>query len=176
MKDSKKSKEMKIPPIPTGYVIDHMNVATAFKAGKILRLTDYVESHGNKSIVSAVMNVESKRVPGGRKDILKIENRELDPSEVDKIALLSPYATLNKIRDYKVVEKRKVKLPNHLIDLVKCPNETCISNPKTCEDGSVRKEPIPYRFDVLDNKKPVIRCYYCEKELDRDEIYKNLIF
>jgi len=151
-------KELKIQPIKNGTVIDHI---TAGSAVKVLHILGIPKS--STSIVSVAMNVRSKY---GKKDIVKVENRELDPNEVDKIALISPKATINIIRDYEVAEKHRVKLPDEVRGIVKCSNPTCISN---------SKEPVKSRFIVL-NKDPIeIRCYYCEREPDEDDIIERII-
>lgn len=140
-------KELKIQPIKNGTVIDHI---TAGNALKVLRILGIPKTHS--SIVSIVMNVNSRM---GKKDIVKVENRELDPHEVDKIALIAPKATINIIRDYEVAEKYRVKLPDEIIGIVRCSNPTCVSN---------AREPVKPRF-IVKNKDPlVIRCYYCERE------------
>lgn len=142
-------KPMKIPRIKNGTVIDHITAANAIK---VLRILDIPQQQG--STVSVAINVKSKM---GKKDIVKVENREIAHTEVDKIALIAPKATINIIRKYEVKEKHKVKLPNELIGIAKCSNPTCISN---------REEPVQSRFIVLDKDKPRIRCYYCEREPD----------
>jgi aspartate carbamoyltransferase regulatory subunit len=142
-------KPMKIPRIKNGTVIDHI---TAGNAIKVLHILNIPQQQG--SIVSVAINVKSHM---GKKDIVKIENREIAHQEVDKIALIAPKATINIIRDYDVKEKHKVKLPNELIGIATCSNPTCISN------GG---EPVQSRFIVVDKEKPRIRCYYCEREPD----------
>jgi len=143
-------KELKIQPIKNGTVIDHITPRNALKVLKILKIPENVSD----SIVSAVMNVESKR---GRKDIVKIENRELKASEVDKIALIAPNATINIIRDYEVAEKHHVVVPDEIVGIVKCANPNCISN---------SKEPIQPRFIVKSREPLRIKCFYCERELE----------
>ncbi len=140
-------KELKIQPIKNGTVIDHI---TAGNAVKVLHILGIPKS--STSIVSVAMNVTSKF---GKKDIVKVENRELDPNEVDKIALISPKATINIIRDYEVAEKHRVKLPNEVVGIVRCSNPTCVSN---------SNEPVKSRFIVLDKDPIQIKCYYCERE------------
>ena len=142
-------KPMKIPRIKNGTVIDHI---TAGNAIKVLHILNIPQQQG--SIVSVAINVKSQM---GKKDIVKIENREIARQEVDKIALIAPKATINIIRDYKVAEKHKVILPNELVGIATCSNPTCISN------GG---EPVQSRFIVVDKEKPRIRCYYCEREPD----------
>jgi len=142
-------KPMKIPRIKNGTVIDHI---TAGNAVKVLRILDIPQKQS--FTVSVAINVKSKL---GKKDIVKVENREIAHTEVDKIALIAPKATINIIREYEVAEKHKVELPDTLIGIAKCSNPTCISN------GG---EPVESRFIVLDKEKPRIQCYYCDREPD----------
>jgi len=144
-----KKKELKIPRIKDGTVIDHIPPGNAIKVLHILGIP-----HSSSSVVSVAMNVRSKM---GKKDIVKVENRELDRHEVDKIALIAPKATINIIRDYEVAKKHRVELPDEIIGIVKCSNPTCISN---------SKEPVKSRFKVINKDPPRIRCYYCEREPD----------
>jgi len=141
-------KELKVQPIKEGTVIDHISPGNALKVLKILGLIEKQP----ESIISIAINVVGKR---GKKDIVKIENRELDPKEVDKIALIAPNATINIIRDYKVIEKRKVNIPDEIVGIVKCENPNCISN---------TKEPIEPKFIVKSREPLKIKCYYCERE------------
>lgn len=140
-------KELKVSPIKNGTVIDHIPAGRAVKVLHIMKIPE-----STSSVVSVAMNVPSKL---GKKDIVKVENRELDPKELDKIALLAPKATINIIRDYEVAKKYKVQLPTQIVDLVKCANPTCVSN---------ANEPIPSRFHVIAGDPPRIKCYYCERE------------
>ncbi|HDD57174.1 MAG TPA: aspartate carbamoyltransferase regulatory subunit [Thermoplasmatales archaeon] len=152
-----KKKELKIPLIKDGTVIDHI---TAGQAVKVLHILGIPEKTLD-SIVSVVMNVKSKI---GKKDIVKVENRELKPEEVNKIALIAPKATINIIRDYEVAKKYKVDLPEEIVGIVRCPNPNCISN---------TREPVESRFRVI-SKDPIrIKCYYCERE--PDNIADNII-
>ena len=140
-------KELKVPRIKDGTVIDHITAGNAVKVLHILGIPK-----GTSSIVSVAMNVKSKF---GKKDIVKVENRELDPHEVDKIALIAPKATINFIRDYEVAKKYKVKLSDEIVGIVTCSNPTCVSN---------AKEPVKSRFKVITKDPPRIKCYYCERE------------
>ena len=142
-------KELKVPRIKNGTVIDHITAGNAVKVLHILGIPN-----ASSSIVSVAMNVKSKL---GRKDIVKVENRELDPNEVNKIALIAPKATINFIRDYEVAKKHKVQLPDEIIGIVSCSNPTCVSN---------AKEPVKSRFKIISKDPPQIKCYYCEREPD----------
>jgi len=140
-------RELKIPLIKNGTVIDHITAGNAVKVLHILGIP-----HTSNSVVSVAINVKSKT---GKKDIVKIENRELDPHEVDKIALIAPKATINIIRDYEVAEKHRVNISDEVVGIVKCSNPTCISN---------SREPVKSRFIVIKKDPLRIKCYYCERE------------
>jgi len=140
-------KELKVTPIKDGTVIDHITPGHALKVLHVLKIPETTSS-----VVSILMNVNGKK---GKKDIVKIENRELDPKELDKIALIAPKATINIIREYDVVKKHTVELPNEVVGLTKCSNPTCISN---------AREPVESRFHVVSRDPLRIKCYYCERE------------
>jgi aspartate carbamoyltransferase regulatory subunit len=140
-------KELKVTPIKDGTVIDHITPGRALKVLRVLKIPE-----STASVVSVLMNVNGKK---GKKDIVKIENRELDPKEVDKIALIAPKATINIIRDFEVIKKHKVQLPSEVVGLTKCSNPTCISN---------AREPVESRFQVITKDPLRIKCYYCERE------------
>jgi len=142
-------KELKVTPIKNGTVIDHIPPGLALKVLHVLKIPETASS-----AISVAMNVKSKM---GKKDIVKIENKELDKREVNKISLIAPKATINIIRDYEVVKKHRVQLPNEIIGIVKCSNPTCISN---------SREPVESRFIVVSKDPPHIKCYYCERETE----------
>jgi aspartate carbamoyltransferase regulatory subunit len=149
-------KELKVRKIEQGTVIDHIKAGCAFSVLRILQLIDY------KGTLSVLSNVPSRKL--GQKDIIKIEGRELNPEEVDKIALIAPKATINIIRNFKVVRKEKVKLPSVIRGIVKCVNPTCISN---------QKEPIEPMF-VVEREEPLrLRCHYCRRTLEREDVLEQ---
>ena len=78
----------------------------------------------------------------------------------DKFAMIAPNIILNIIRDYEVVEKKTVTLPDELIGLVKCNNPKCITN----------NEPMHSRFHVIDKEKGTIKCHYCERKINKEDI------
>jgi len=143
-------KELKVTPIKNGTVIDHIESGRAFK---ILRIIGVMEEEV-KSTVSVLMHVKSKST--GWKDIVKVEDRELLPSEVDKIALISSRVTINIIRNFNVEKKYRPTVPDQVIGLMKCSNPNCISNKE--------REPIETRFTVISKEPLRIKCYYCERE------------
>ena len=113
--------ELKIKAIENGTVIDHITANKALHILKILGLPDSETKN-----VTVAMNVSSKEI--GRKDILKIENRELDHTELNQIALIAPKATINIIRNFEPVKKHKIILPDKITSILKCTNPKCITN------------------------------------------------
>ncbi|MCJ7606459.1 MAG: aspartate carbamoyltransferase regulatory subunit [Thermoplasmata archaeon] len=150
-------KEFKVTPIRNGTVIDHIDVGMALKVLRIIG----VDASVNYT-VSVLMHVPSKK--GGWKDIVKIEDRELDPSELDKIALVSSDATINIIRDYNVAEKFVVEVPDRVKGIMKCSNPGCITS---------RNEPVEPEF-IVESKKPIaLKCVYCDRLTTK--VAENLI-
>jgi len=138
-----------ISQIRNGTVIDHI---TAGEALNVLRILGIVGTTQER--LSIATNVSSGKV--GRKDIVKVENRELCQEEVDRIALIAPRATINIIRNYAVYEKTGVQIPELLRGVIRCPNPECISN---------THEPIESRFAVNDG---MLRCEYCDWRINRN--------
>ncbi|NLI73686.1 MAG: aspartate carbamoyltransferase regulatory subunit [Euryarchaeota archaeon] len=140
-------KEFRVTPIRNGTVIDHIDCGQALKVLRIIGINDSVQY-----TVSVLLHVPSKK--DGWKDIIKVEDRELDAKEVDKISLIAPHATINIIRDFNVAEKFTVKMPEVAKGIVKCGNPNCITN---------MNEPVETEF-VIESKDPtVLRCLYCDR-------------
>ncbi len=135
--------------IRNGTVIDHIDCGEALNVVKILGITGTTQE-----ALSIATNVQSRDI--GRKDIVKLTNRELSKEEVDRIALISPRATINIVRNFKVCEKKGVEIPREIVGIVKCPNPGCISN---------TNEPIDSKFEVLPKG---LRCHYCDWMITRD--------
>ena len=151
--------ETKIPPIRNGTVIDHIANGQSLNVLKILG----VNEHNIDSVISIGMHVPSTKTDGW-KDVIKVEDRELDHATVGKIALIAPDATISIIRDYYIAEKFKVRLDDHIIGLAKCSNPNCITN---------RGEPVVPEFQVEDRNPPKLRCVYCDRILTN--ISENLL-
>jgi aspartate carbamoyltransferase regulatory subunit len=151
-----KKPELKVKPIKDGTVIDHITATKSLYVLRILGLPD------GETSVSLAINVASSN--GGKKDIVKIENRELDNDELDQIALISPNATINIIRNYDIVSKAQVTLREELESIIKCTNPKCISN---------TDEPIKSKFYVIKKDPILIRCHYCERLISENEINKQ---
>ncbi|MCD6301180.1 MAG: aspartate carbamoyltransferase regulatory subunit [Staphylothermus sp.] len=152
-------KTLIVSKIKNGIVIDHIPAGKALNVLKVLGLRG---TEGYR--ISLVMNVESKKL--GRKDIVKIENKYLSKQELNLIALIAPTATINVIKDYEVVEKYKVSLPNVVTGLIKCPNPTCISRKQN--------EPVTSKFYVLKSDKIVLECHYCGTMINGEEVEKYI--
>jgi len=143
-------KELRVQPIKNGTVIDHIPSGMALKVLKILGISDHVAS-----TVTVAMHVASGMMKW--KDIVKVEDRELNPKEVDKISLIAPSATVNVIRNYNVAEKRRVSLPDTLLGILKCGNPNCITN---------QKEPVETVFKVSSRAPLLLKCRYCDRVLE----------
>ncbi len=150
-------KEFKVTPIRNGTVIDHIDVGMALKVLRIIGVRGDVNS-----TVSVLIHVPSKK--GAWKDIVKIEDRELDLKELDKIALISPDATINIIRDYNVAEKFVVEVPDRVRGIMRCSNPGCITN---------KNEPVEPEFVVEAKHPPALRCVYCDRMTT--DIAENLV-
>lgn len=138
-----------ISPIKNGTVIDHITPGEGLTVIRILGIQD-----GTNVTFTVATNVTSSR--GRRKDMVKIENRELVKSEVDKIALIAPDAKISIIREFKVVAKKSVEVPSDIVGVIKCPNPNCISN---------TREPAQSRFVVHPRG---FRCRYCDTIISRE--------
>ena len=135
-------RELRVSKIRNGTVIDHVTGGQALNVLSILGI-DGSEGLG----VSVVMNVPSDRL--GRKDVVKVEDRELSQSEVDVISLIAPEASINIIREFEVVQKNRVDRPENVVGLLSCPNRNCITN---------ENEPVETDFTVVEEG---VRCTYC---------------
>ena len=114
-------KKLEVSAIENGTVIDHIPANALFKIINILGLDNQ-----NDSMVTFGMNFSSKSM--GRKAIIKISNRYCEDHEINRIAIVAPNASVNTIRDFKVVEKRLVKVPEYIDGFIKCANPKCITN------------------------------------------------
>ena len=152
------SEELVVRKIKDGTVIDHIPAGQALNVLRIMGIKGF---EGNR--IAIVMNVESRKI--GKKDIVKIENREIAPEEINKIALIAPNATINIIRDYKVIKKEKVVLPEKIKNIVKCINPTCITNQE--------RESIVSSFRLVSKNPIILLCEYCERYLLQEDIIKQ---
>ncbi|MFN7105502.1 MAG: aspartate carbamoyltransferase regulatory subunit [Pyrobaculum sp.] len=140
------SKELIVSKIENGTVIDHIPAGRALAVLRVLGITGREGAR-----VALVMNVESRKL--GRKDIVKIEGRELTPEEVNIISAVAPTATINIIRGFEVARKFRVSPPEVIRGRFKCKNPTCITN--------APREPATTVFYLVRKEPPLFVCSYC---------------
>lgn len=110
------------------------------------------------TVVTIGYNYLSKKI--GRKGIIKIENKFFSDEEISRLSVVAPNVVLNIIRNFEVVEKKKVETPDELRGIVKCNNPKCVTN----------NEPMATMFTVIDKNAGIIRCHYCDKEQDISKV------
>ena len=125
---------MQVSALCNGTVIDHI---PADKLFAVVNLLDIPSMSNNVTII-------------------KISDRFFSDDEVNKISVVAPNVVLNTIRDYKVVEKRELAMPDELHNIIKCNNLNCITN----------NEPMATHFTVSNREEGTLKCRYCEKELN----------
>jgi aspartate carbamoyltransferase, regulatory subunit len=150
-----KRKELIVSAIENGTVIDHIPADKVFQVVKILGL-----EKSDKPVYFGT-NLESKKY--GTKGIIKISDKFFAPEEVNKIALVAPTASLIEIKDFEVVVKQKVQIPNHIENIAKCINPNCVTN---------KEHDVPTSFKVKRDNEGKIKlvCHYCEKYTLEDDI------
>ena len=144
-------KELQVAALKNGTVIDHIPSSKLFQVVSLLHL-DRMEAP-----VTIGYNLKSGKM--GNKAIVKVADKFFTDEDLNKLAAITPQATLCVIRDYEVVEKKDVLLPDHLVGIVKCNNPKCISN----------NEPMATKFDVVDKLNRVVKCHYCNHEQKLDK-------
>lgn len=138
-------KELKVSAIENGTVIDHIPANAMFQVIRILKLETF------ENMVLFATNLESKKF--GTKGIVKVSNKFFRPEDLNKISLVAPNASIIEIRDFEVVSKKVVEIPEQVNGIVRCFNPNCITN----------VEMLPTRFDVVDKEEIRLKCHYCEK-------------
>ncbi|MBR5113162.1 MAG: aspartate carbamoyltransferase regulatory subunit, partial [Clostridia bacterium] len=134
---------MNIDSIYTGFVIDHIGAGKGMTLYKLLGLAKL------ECPVAMIMNATSKRM--GKKDIIKIDG-DID-IDMDVIGYVDPDATVNVIREGKLVEKRDITVPKELKNVLFCKNPRCITS---------TEQELPHIFRLTDEKKRIYRCIYCD--------------
>ncbi|MCR5533873.1 MAG: aspartate carbamoyltransferase regulatory subunit [Bacteroidaceae bacterium] len=147
-----KRQELQVAALENGTVIDHIPSAKIFEVINLLHLENVSTS------VTIGINLKSKKM--GHKSILKIADRFFTDEELNQLSVVTPNVSLAIIRDYEVVEKKQVKMPNELIGIIKCDNHKCITN----------NEPMRTHFHVLDKEKGILQCRYCNREVTLNNV------
>ena len=139
-------KELVVSALENGTVLDHIPAQYVYKALDLLGLND-IESQ-----ITIGINLASKIY--GKKGIIKIADKFFEDEELNKLALIAPKATVNIIRDFKVVEKKKLETPEEVIGIARCKNPKCVTN----------HQPIKTKFATIQNGDEIsLKCHYCEK-------------
>ncbi|MDR1171348.1 MAG: aspartate carbamoyltransferase regulatory subunit [Bacteroidales bacterium] len=147
-----KKGELVVSAIKNGTAIDRIPPQSLFKVISMLGLEKI------HTQITFGNNLDSKKL--GKKAIIKITDKFFDDGEINKIALVAPEAKLNTIRDYQVVEKREVKVPDEVTGIAKCVNPKCITN----------NEQITTKFYVTAKKPVTLKCHYCEKMIEQEQM------
>ncbi len=145
-------KELSVRAIKNGTVIDHIPATHLFKVISILGL-DKIENQ-----ITFGTNLKSKL--HGYKAIIKVAKKYFADDEVNKIALVAPSAKLNIIKDYQVVEKKTVEIPESIIGIVKCFNPKCVTNNET----------MITKFTLVKSEPLALKCQYCEKITNEEHL------
>lgn len=147
-----RDKQLSVSAIKEGTVIDHIPAEALFKVVSLLNLDrlDTMITIGN-SLGSSKL---------GKKGIIKLSKVFFKDHEINKIALVAPCAKLNIIKDYDVVEKRVVEIPDEIVGIAKCVNPKCITN----------NQQVTTRFEVISKAGVKLKCHYCEKITDQDNM------
>lgn len=146
--------KLSVEAIEQGTVIDHI------PAGKGLAILRQFKLLHYGSAVTVGFNLPSKTQ--GSKDIIKISGVWLDANAANRLALFAPEAVVNKIDQFKVIDKQHLSLPDEISEVFRCPNTNCASH----------GEPVISRFYVRShhNVQTRLKCHYCEKTFSRDSV------
>lgn len=143
------NKELIVSALENGTVLDHIPAENVYKA------LDILELRGLESQITIGINLNSKLY--GKKGIIKIADKFFKDEELNKLALIAPDATVNIIRGFQVVEKRKLEMPAEVEGIARCMNPKCITN----------HQPIKTRFTTIKKGNEILlHCHYCEKNSD----------
>ncbi len=143
---------MQVAALENGTAIDHIPSDAVFKVVTLLQL----QKLNNRITIGN--NLKSSKM--GSKGIIKVSDKFFREDEINRIALVAPNVNLNIIRNFEVVEKKKVVLPDEIIEIVRCNNPKCITN----------NEPMKTRFHVIDKELVELQCHYCELKIRKEEI------
>ncbi len=143
---------LQVAALKNGTVIDHIPADKLFTVVNLLQLQKTEQS------ITIGNNFESHRL--GKKGFIKVADRFFTDEEISRLSVVAPNVRLNIIRDYEVVEKKQVLMPDELKGIVKCANPKCITN----------NEPMTTIFHVTDKENGILRCHYCEKEQNKEAL------
>ena len=147
-----KKTELLVAALENGTVIDHIPSELVFTIASLLEL-DKLESS-----VTIGYNLQSSKL--GKKGIIKVADKFFTDEEISRLSVVAPNVVLSVIRDYDVVEKKEVIIPDELHGIVRCSNPKCITN----------NEPMNTFFHVVDKEAGTLKCHYCEKEQNKSKV------
>ncbi len=145
-----------IDSIKKGIVIDHIT------AGLGMKILEYLDLDASKDTVAIIMNAVSSKY--GRKDVIKIEN--VSDINLDALGIIDPKATVNFIDDHIIREKIHLKVPERVVNIIKCNNPRCVTS---VEAGA------PQIFHLIDKENREYRCEYCDEIISMKGGYSNEI-
>ena len=137
---------LNISGLSEGIVLDHI------KAGKSLDIYYQLGLNKLDSQIAIIKNAHSQKM--GRKDIIKVEGDVLDRIDLDVLGYIDHSITVNIVRDSKIVEKRVLRLPKQITNVIHCKNPRCIT--------SIEQE-LPHIFYLSDPEREIYRCRYCDE-------------
>jgi aspartate carbamoyltransferase regulatory subunit len=140
---------LNISAIKEGFVLDHI------KAGMSLSIYHDLKLDELDCSVAIIKNVPSKKM--GKKDILKVEC-DIEQLDLDILGFIDHNITVNIIKNEEIVEKKTLKLPSKVVNVIKCKNPRCIT--------SIEQE-LDQIFYLTDPEKEIYRCKYCEEKCSR---------
>ena len=143
---------MLVAAIENGTVIDHIPAEKTYQVVNLLGLQNL------QTPVTIGFNYLSKKL--GRKGVIKVSDKFFSDDEISRLSVVSPNVVLSIIKNYEVVEKKKVITPDELRGIVKCNNPKCITN----------NEPMQTVFNVIDKEHGILKCHYCDKEQDINKV------
>lgn len=128
-----------------GVVLDHI------KAGKAMTIYKDLKLDKRDCCVAIITNAHSKKM--GKKDILKVEC-DPDTIDLDVLGFYDSHITVNIIRKGDISEKRALKQPKKIVNIIKCSNPRCITSDE---------QELDQVFILTDPEKKIYRCRYCEE-------------
>ena len=149
-------KKLKVAALCNGTVIDHIPSEKLFEVVALLDL-----EHCTNQITIG-NNLDSRIL--GQKGIIKISDRFFAEEEINKIALIAPNAKINIVRNYEVVEKRCLELPDEVFGIIRCPNYNCVTN----------HQPITTHFVSLkEGGNASLKCHFYERDVALQDVELN---
>ena len=137
---------LNVGSITEGFVLDHI------EAGKSMEIYKYLHLDKLDCCVAIIKNARSNKM--GRKDIIKIEG-PMENIDLDILGYIDHNITVNIIKDEQIVEKKDLRLPKQVVNVIKCKNPRCITS---IEQG------LDQVFVLADEENEVYRCKYCEEK------------